>query len=81
MSIAERIIKKCGGPRAVAEMLNVKEPTVYRWTYPKSRGGTDGLVPSRYQSRLLRSARLKGISLSPEDFFDLDAAEPGAEAA
>lgn len=55
---------------AVANMVGVSISRVHRWTYPKDRGGTDGLVPSKHQQPLLDKARELGISLSPADFFD-----------
>lgn len=66
---AEAIIRKCGGHAAVAEICGVHVTRVYRWTYPKARGGSDGLVPTRHQGQLLAGARQRGVNLSPDDFF------------
>lgn len=66
---ASRVIKKCGGHRVVAEWLSVDVSQVFRWTYPKERGGTDGRIPSRHQEALLEAARAKEIRLRPADFF------------
>jgi hypothetical protein len=66
---AENVIRKCGGHQQVAEMAAVDLTRVYRWTYPKERGGTGGLVPARHQAVLLDAARSRGIDLKPEDFF------------
>jgi hypothetical protein len=65
MNIASNVIAKCGGAVRTAEIVGVKPPTVYRWTYPKERGGTGGLVPAKYQTTLLAAVP----SLSPSDFF------------
>lgn len=70
MSIAEHIIAKCGGPAVVAEMTGVHVSRVHRWTYPKERGGTGGLIPAQHQQRILAEAKRRGIDLSPSDFFD-----------
>lgn len=70
MNVAQKIIKKCGGPAKVAEMVGVHVSRVHRWTYPKQRGGTDGLIPTQQQQALLDAARERGIDLTPEDFFD-----------
>lgn len=72
MNIATRVIDKCGGPEAVAQMVGVNISRVYRWTYPKSRGGTGGLIPSAQQQKLLSAARKRQIDLSPADFFEGD---------
>lgn len=67
---AERIIEKCGGPKALASLVGVDLSRVHRWTYPKAKGGTDGRIPSRHHQKLLDRARENGISLSPADFFE-----------
>lgn len=66
---AHHIIEKCGGLDRVAEMTGRHKSRVLRWTWPKERGGTDGLIPSQVQIALLDAARHRGIDLSPEDFF------------
>ena len=67
---AENIIQKCGGHKAVSEMAGVDVTRVYRWTYPRDRGGTGGLVPAKHHQTLLRRARERGLDLRPADFFD-----------
>lgn len=69
MEPAQTIITLCGGISAVAEMVGRSEIRVRRWTYPKDRGGTGGLIPSDLQERLLVAARQKGIDLQPWHFF------------
>jgi len=68
-TIAEHIILKIGGFQKTAEMLGLDVSRIYRWTYPKCRGGTGGVIPTKHQNILLTKARLKGIDLMPEDFF------------
>ncbi len=70
MSPAERVIQKCGGHAVVAEMTGVHVTRVHRWTYPKEKGGSDGLIPSQHQQKILDEARARGIDLEPADFFD-----------
>jgi hypothetical protein len=81
MSPAERVIDKCGGVAVVAELAGVHVSRVHRWTYPKSRGGSNGIIPSANQQRILDAARARGIDLSPDDFFDGPANTPSHEAA
>lgn len=69
MTQAERIIDKCGGIAAVSEMTGVNHTRVYRWKLTKARGGTGGLIPSRYHQTILDRAQARGIDLSPADFF------------
>jgi hypothetical protein len=66
---AEVVIEKCGGHAAVAEILGVDVSRVYRFTYPKERGGTDGTIPTKHQQVLLDGAAARGIELRPADFF------------
>ena len=42
---------------------------VYRWMYPKDRGGTGGIIPQPDAFRLLSHARANGLDLKPDDFF------------
>lgn len=67
---AERVIKKCGGHQAVADLLGIGLPSVYKWTYPAERGGSNGAIPTNRQAELLRRAHDAGIDLLPSDFFD-----------
>lgn len=69
MTIAETIIRKCGGHQQVSQWLGLSLPQIYRWTYPRERGGTDGLIPARRQGELMAKARAAGIDLTPADFF------------
>ncbi|VTZ49473.1 conserved hypothetical protein [Methylocella tundrae] len=79
-SQARYVIDKCGGPKAVATMLGIKLASVYKWTYPKERGGTNGLIPSTHQGELLNRARAAGIELTPDDFFQFAEIVAPAEA-
>ena len=76
MSVAKRVIDKCGGEQAVAGMVGVHVSNVHRWRYSKDKGGTGGLVPVQHQQTILDKAREQGIDLRPEDFF-----EPSQDAA
>jgi hypothetical protein len=69
MTPAQRIIAKFDGEEAIAEALGITVPRVRRWTFPKTRGGTDGRVPSKHQQALLDRAKELGIKLVPADFF------------
>ncbi|MBV9549825.1 MAG: hypothetical protein JO256_09160 [Alphaproteobacteria bacterium] len=77
MTIARRVIDIIGGPTKVSEIAGVAVSQVHRWTWPKSRGGTGGLIPAAHQQVLLNYAREHGLQLHPEHFFD--AADIAAE--
>lgn len=69
MNPASEIISRCGGTALVASWLGIDRSWVLRWTHPKSRGGTGGLVPSRHQAPLLARAKAEGVNLTPDMFF------------
>ncbi len=66
---AEIIISRLGGKKAVSYICRAGLSSVYRWTYPKERGGTGGSIPSRHHIKLLVYSKSKGIPLEAADFF------------
>lgn len=78
-SQAERIIEKFGGARRLARILKETDPknsltpsSIYRWLYPKEKGGTGGKVPTQSLETVMRAARFEGILLTTEDLFPGD---------
>lgn len=69
MEPAQTIINLCGGVSAVAEMTGRDASSVHRWTYPRSKGGAGGVIPSDAASKLMAKARERGLPLTPEHFF------------
>jgi hypothetical protein len=53
----------------IAEFIGCHWTQVRKWTYPKSSGGTGGLVPAKYHEDLFRYAQEKEKDLRPEMFF------------
>lgn len=80
-TVAEHVIEKCGGFKPVSEWLGLDLSAVYRFTYPRSRGGTDGVIPARHQATLLQKARENGVDLNPADFFVAPPTSPDEPAA
>jgi hypothetical protein len=64
---AKRIISRCGGPQAVADMLGYRLNAIYKWTYPWAKYGTGGLVPGPALAKLMHVARLYGILFTEDD--------------
>ncbi len=69
---AERILRRFGGARRLAYILQtIGRPrnfsTIYKWTYPKERGGTGGFIPYTSWNDILAAARAEGILISSED--------------
>lgn len=71
MTPAQNVINKCGGASKTADLVGRSESWVYRWTYPKDRGGTGGNIPARAQRKLLEAAAQGIIDVSPSDFFEV----------
>lgn len=69
MKPATQIIAKLGGPTAVANLVDVHRTRVSNWKRPRSRGGTDGLIPQKYHRTLLDYAAANSIELSAEEFL------------
>lgn len=71
-SQADRLIRKFGGARNLMRILKkIGEPltaaTIYRWAYPKEKGGTGGLIPTRTWPTLFRAAKYAGVFISQEE--------------
>lgn len=64
---AERVIAKFGGPIELSRILNYTLAAVCKWTYPRSKGGSNGLIPTRAMERINTLARLHGVLLTDED--------------
>lgn len=73
---AQRVIAKFGGAYKLAQALNRLEPekrrdpsNVFRWTYPRTKGGTGGMIPAGAMLDVLDAAKSEGILLTPDDFY------------
>ena len=75
MEPAETIIRKCGGGNfgrgvnRVSTWTGADKSRVHRWSYPKEKGGGDGVIPAQHHQKILDGARREGIALTPQDFF------------
>ncbi len=70
---AERIIEKFGGAARLTKILSsvghpLPRSTVYRWLYPRSQGGTGGIIPITRWGALFLAAHHDGVFLTIEDF-------------
>lgn len=75
---AKTITEICGGTTALAKLAECSYTRALRFTYPKDRGGTGGVIPADRQQILLDNAIAEGIKLRPEHFFTLPEAETAA---
>jgi hypothetical protein len=65
---AASIIDRFGGPEVVQEITGADRTRVYRWTQPKDKGGTDGIIPLKPAQTLWAHAKANGIEI-PGDMF------------
>lgn len=65
---AASIIDRFGGPEAVQEITGADRTRVYRWTQPKEKGGTDGIIPLKPAQKLWAYAKANRIDI-PSDLF------------
>lgn len=65
---ASSIIRKIGVETVVA-VTGKHISRVYRWMYPRERGGTGGLIPHNDALLLLEYARANDVDLTPAEFF------------
>lgn len=73
---ADRVFARFGGVPSLKAALDRVGPqasrtmsALYRWNLPKSRGGSNGVVPSAAWPDIMKAARLEGVLLTPEDCF------------
>lgn len=65
--------------RILARIGRVRDPAViYRWTYPRGRRGSGGLVPSGAWDDILAAAHALGIEV-PAEAFDPRPTDDGSE--
>ncbi|KQV28131.1 hypothetical protein ASC97_07225 [Rhizobium sp. Root1203] len=65
---AASIIDLFGGPDVVQQITGSDRTRVYRWTQPKEKGGTDGIIPLRPAQKLWAHAKATGMEI-PGDLF------------
>jgi len=62
MNAAQKVISKFGGQSSLAKMIGKGQSTVQHWS-------KTGVIPARWQPKLLDLAKFKGIQLSSYDFI------------
>jgi hypothetical protein len=74
---AARIIRKFGNAAKLARALDAlgdpakrrDQSAINRWTYPKAKGGTGGVIPSSALPDVLAAARVQGILVTAADLY------------
>ena len=71
---AASLIAAMGGLSSVANAANVSVTSVQRWRLPQRKGGTGGIIPAKYHTRLMKHAATRGVALPLAAFVDPKAA-------
>lgn len=66
LNSADLIIQKFGGVKQLAKAIGKDPATIYRWTYPKHKGGTGGHIPSSALQKIRNVAESLNIGLGDE---------------
>lgn len=65
----EDIVERLGGSVVVADALKIHRSTAWKWTQPKEKGGTGGLIPSKHVPALLALAKKRRTKITAKDFY------------
>ena len=71
MTAAQKVVQAFGGAVALSAATGIDLSAIYRWSYPKSKRGCGGRVPSRNHSIILKKARANNLDLMPEDLVNV----------
>lgn len=68
---ASVVIEKFGSACKLAKLLGVRDSTVYRWTYARANGGTDGIIPGPALRLVLTvaAAQVPPIVITAQDLY------------
>lgn len=64
---AQRVVDAFGGASRLSNLTGIDKSSVYRWTYPKAKGGTEGAIPHANHGRILAVALRNKIKLTRSD--------------
>lgn len=78
MEPAQTIVRKLGGPNAVADITGVHRTRVSNWMRPKEAGGTGGTIPFKHVPALIAAAKDAGVELQADDFLPALVPAPAA---
>jgi len=64
---ADRVIHAFGGASRLADLTGIDKSSVYRWTYSKEKGGTNGAIPHANHGTIMAAAFKHKIKLTRSD--------------
>jgi hypothetical protein len=72
MVTTDEFITSLGGPRLIAERLNITRNAVQRWVYPKPVGCA-GRIPSKHWPLLVELAATRGHEITLDALMNMSA--------
>lgn len=71
-SQAKIVTAKFGGARSLMRALatigrKIDAASIYRWDYPREKGGCAGIIPTKNMPDIMAAARHQGILFSAEE--------------
>ncbi len=69
LSPADYVVRVFKGVRATARLIGRSPTSVSKWTMPKAKRGSNGMIPSQAQRIILLKARALGLDLTAEDLI------------
>ena len=64
---AQRVIDRCGGIKAVADATGLHPSGLYRWTRPRSKLGTGGLIPAPSRTLIIEAMKAGRLPITYDD--------------
>ncbi|WCR17534.1 hypothetical protein [Paracoccus alcaliphilus] len=69
MEPAHTIISRLGGASKVAEICGVQRSAPWKWTQPKEKGGTDGIIPKAHAPAIIEAGKKIGLDIPVSAFI------------
>ncbi len=64
---AEIMVQRLGGVTDAARALGMARRSIYRWLWPRAKGGTGGRIPTNKQRKVLAACAKAGRPMTSEE--------------
>ena len=68
MKPAHDIVTALGGNTAVADICGVSRATVWKWSQPRKKGGTGGVIPVEHAPKIVDAGKKIGLDVPLSTF-------------
>jgi hypothetical protein len=69
MKPAHDIVTALGGNTAVADICGVSRATVWKWSQPRKKGGTGGVIPVEHAPKIVDAGKKIGLDIALTSFI------------